>query len=302
MSLILFYKVTKSNNSRDFNKVPVYLLYLLMRGLMSLCLSQIFSCISSTARWSRTGSSFTSVILMLALCLGTPMLSQHPHVRLILLLWLAGPSHLFLLCSTPIPYPRQTLSPVGVGCCPYLMTLIRGPHHLGCPGPSPPRPCCGRTFREWGTTLISNISARMRDAYRRYCAALVQVRGRIKDVSGFTKHTSDHLSVVGAIWSGDIWVIVLQQFGNCGGALCQVQTAQCALDFTRQKLAFFKTQWSQSCESQVRINMGVLVVQHPDFILWIGQDKIVCPFPKLPVSLRRQEITKSHVCCCNPVP
>lgn len=240
MSLILFYKVTKSNNARDFNKVPVYLFYLLDQGLMFLGFSQIFSCISSTARWSRTGSSFTSLIPMLAPCSGTPMLPQHPHLRLIPLLWLDGPSHLFLLCSIPIPYPRQTLSPVGVGCWVYLMTRIRGPHHLGCPGPSPPRPCCGRTCREWGTTLISNISARMSDAYRRYCAALVQVRGRIRDVSGFIKHSLDHLSVVGEIWSGDIWIIILQQFGHCSGALRQVQTAQRALDFTRQKLAFFK--------------------------------------------------------------
>lgn len=167
---------------------------------MYLCLFQMPSCISSTARWSRTGSSFISLILMLALCLGTSILSQHPHLHLILLFWLAGPSHLFLLCFTPIPYPIQTLSPVGVCCWPYLMTLLRGPHHLGCPCRFPPRPCCGRTCPELGATLISNTSARMRDAYRRYCTAVVQVQGWIRVISWFTKQKFDHLlSVVGEI-------------------------------------------------------------------------------------------------------
>lgn len=135
---------TKSNNTRDFNSVPVCFVYF----TKSVCLTQIPSCISSTVRWSRTGSSFISLILMLALCLGKPLFPQSPYHPLILLLWLVGLSLLFLRCSTPIPFPIQTLCQVGVGRCPYLKTLDRSPHRLGCPGLLPPCLCYGRTCLE----------------------------------------------------------------------------------------------------------------------------------------------------------
>jgi len=58
--------------------------------------------------------------------------------------------------------------------------------------------------------------------------------------------------LLGEIWGGDLRSLVLPEFGHCCWALCKVQAAGGAVDYSGPELAVFSARWCSCHQPQVR--------------------------------------------------